>query len=148
MDYATRNASYAHQPVSAGNTNDYALGYSMHESRRLEAQASFYRDLTEDVLLRAGLDRGMRVLDLGCGVGDISLLAGEIVGPTGCVLGVDQSTDSINTAERRATDAGQCSWVGFATANLATYEPQEGLTPSSGVSFSCICPSRQPRCRG
>ena len=46
------------------NNNDYALGYSEEEFRRLAAQAAFYEDLTEDVLRRAGLRPGMRVLDL------------------------------------------------------------------------------------
>jgi 2-polyprenyl-3-methyl-5-hydroxy-6-metoxy-1,4-benzoquinol methylase len=33
-------------------------------------------DLTEDVH-RSGIQRGMRVLDLGCGVGDLSLWIGK-----------------------------------------------------------------------
>ena len=63
-------------------------------------------DLTEDVLRRAGIGPGVRVLDIGCGVGDVSLLAGKLVGPTGLVLGVDRSADSIDIAQRRATEAG------------------------------------------
>jgi hypothetical protein len=55
----------------------YALGYSESEFKRLESQGVFFRDLTEDVLCRAGVVSGMRVLDVGCGVGDVSLLAGE-----------------------------------------------------------------------
>ena len=53
------------------------------EVTRLARQATFVRDLTEDVLRRAGVERGMRVLDLGCGVGDTSLLLAKLVGPTG-----------------------------------------------------------------
>jgi len=104
---------------------NYALGYSRRELQRLELQAGFYRDLTRDVLLRAGLERGMRVLDLGCGAGDVSLLAGEIVGPSGNVLGVDRSPEAIETANRRAAEAGKCFWVRFASADLATYVPEE-----------------------
>lgn len=61
----------------------YALGYSAEEFRRLELQGAFFRDLTHDVLNRAGLRAGMHVLDVGCGVGDVALLAGEFVGPAG-----------------------------------------------------------------
>ena len=39
-------------------------------------------DLTEDVHW-SGIRRGMRVLDLGCGVGDVSLWIAKLVGPTG-----------------------------------------------------------------
>lgn len=101
----------------------YALGYSENEFRRLEFQGAFVRDLTEDVLRRAGLTRGMHVLDLGCGVGDVSLIAGEMVGSSGFVLGVDRSPEAVATAERRAVEAGQCYWVRFATADLDTFVP-------------------------
>jgi SAM-dependent methyltransferase len=46
----------------------------------------------------------MQVLDLGCGVGDVSLLAAQLVGETGEVIGIDQSPDSIADAAKRARD--------------------------------------------
>lgn len=101
----------------------YALGYSKQEFRRLALQGAFIRDLTEDVLRRAGLERGMRVLDLGCGVGDVSLIAGQMVGPSGAVLGIDRSRAAIETAEKRAVEAGQCHWVRFAAAELDDFNP-------------------------
>ena len=73
----------------------YPLGYSETEFKRLERQGAFLRDLTEDVLRSAGLALGMHVLDVGCGVGDVSLLAATLVGPTGAV-------PSVNVARRRA----------------------------------------------
>lgn len=103
----------------------YALGYSDSEFKRLEMQASLIRDLTENVLRRAGIGRGMRVLDIGCGVGDVSLLAAEIVGPSGFVLGVDRSADAIAVAERRAVSAGQCHWVHFAATELEEFSVRE-----------------------
>jgi SAM-dependent methyltransferase len=63
----------------------------------------------------------MRVLDIGCGVGDVSLLAGRLVGPTGFVLGVDRSADAIDVAERRASQAGQCYWTRFTAAELDAF---------------------------
>ena len=64
-------------------------------------------DLTEDVHW-SGIQRGMRVLDLGCGVGDVSLWIAKLAGPTGLVVGVDESTEDIDEAQKRATVAGQC----------------------------------------
>jgi ubiquinone/menaquinone biosynthesis C-methylase UbiE len=101
----------------------YALGYSEREFRRLEMQGGFYADLTEDLLGRAGIRPGMRVLDLGCGVGDVSLMAGRLVGPSGLVLGVDRSADAIATAEKRASAAGQCYWVRFAASEIDDFVP-------------------------
>lgn len=110
--------------AKAGNMDGYALGYSQGEFQRLQMQNSFIRDLTEDVLRRAGLKSGMHVLDLGCGVGDVSLIAGELVGPTGSVLGVDRSPEAIAMAERRAADAGQGPRLRFLAADLDTFVPK------------------------
>lgn len=85
---------------------DYPLGHSGGELQRLTAQASFYEDLTEDVLRRAGLRPGMRVLDVGCGAGDVSLLAARLVGPVGTVVGIDRAGPAIECATRRAAAAG------------------------------------------
>ena len=101
----------------------YALGYSDDEFGRLERQGGYYRDLTEDVLVRAGIGEGMRVLDVGCGVGDVSLIAGRLVGPTGSVLGVDRSPEAIETAGRRVEEDGQGGFVRFTSAELDTYRP-------------------------
>ena len=106
------------------DTRQYTLGYSEGEFKRLQLQGDFVRDLTEDVLRRAGLKQGMHVLDLGCGVGDVSLLAGQLVGPSGSVLGIDRSHDAVEAAERRAVEAGQCYWVRFASADLAKFVPE------------------------
>ena len=61
----------------------YSLGHSESELARLQKQAEFYAEFTRNVLLKAGLRRGMRVLDVGCGAGDVSIEAARIVGDTG-----------------------------------------------------------------
>jgi SAM-dependent methyltransferase len=48
----------------------------------------------------------MRVLDVGCGAGDVSVVIASIVGPTGHVTGIDRSPDSVALASQRATAAG------------------------------------------
>src|SRR5438309_1192712 len=63
----------------------YVLGHSPSEIRRLVSQAAILRPITERLLRTAGVGRGMRVLDLGCGAGDVSMLAAELVGPSGSV---------------------------------------------------------------
>ena len=50
------------------DAHDYPLGYSDHEARRLAEQGALLEDLTQDMLRRAGLQHGMHVLDMGCGV--------------------------------------------------------------------------------
>jgi SAM-dependent methyltransferase len=105
----------------------YPLGYSEAEFRRLQVQGAIAHDLTLDVLRQAGIRPGMRVLDIGCGVGDVSLLAAELVGPSGFVLGVDRSPEALQVAERRAVKDGQCYWTRFAVAELDMFSPDEAF---------------------
>lgn len=92
------------QPRPGGGAG-YPLGHSRHELSRLIEQARYFGDLTEQVMLAAGIGPGMRVLDAGCGAGDVSFLVAEMVGPSGSVLGVDRSQDAVALATRRAEDA-------------------------------------------
>ena len=46
------------------------------------------------------------MLDLGTGLGHVAQIAGELVGPTGSVLGIDRSADAIAVARQRASEAG------------------------------------------
>jgi 2-polyprenyl-3-methyl-5-hydroxy-6-metoxy-1,4-benzoquinol methylase len=102
-------------------SEDYPLGYSEQEARRLADQGALLEDLTEDVLRRAGLLHGMRVLDIGCGVGDVSLLAARLVGAEGNVLGIDRASSSVETARRRVASLGVTN-ARFEEADLATFE--------------------------
>ncbi len=107
----------------------YPLGHSRHELARLVEQARYFGDLTEQVFHAAGIAPGMRVLDIGCGAGDVSFLAAAFVGPSGSVLGVDRSADAVALAERRASDA-RLDNVRFRVADvadLALDEPVDAL---------------------
>ena len=83
---------------------EYVLGHSDHELARLSAQAQRYEPFTRQFLHNAGISDGMRVLDVGCGRGDVTFLAAQFVGPTGQVVGIDTSPIAITTAQQRAHD--------------------------------------------
>jgi ubiquinone/menaquinone biosynthesis C-methylase UbiE len=53
-----------------------------------------------------GLRPGMRVLDVGCGLGDDAVELAALVGPRGHVTGVDLSQSLITEAFRRFADRG------------------------------------------
>ncbi|UXA08101.1 methyltransferase domain-containing protein [Mycobacterium sp. SMC-2] len=84
----------------------YVLGHADVEVRRLLLQGRLYNDYTEHALRLAGLRPGMRVLDIGCGPGDVSFIAARLVGPTGRVLGVDAAPAMVELARARATEQG------------------------------------------
>ena len=83
----------------------YALGRSDDEHARLTEQANFLRPLTERFLRKAGIAPGMKVLDVGSGVGDMAFLLAELVGPDGEVTGVDVDAAALEKATKRAGQA-------------------------------------------
>jgi SAM-dependent methyltransferase len=84
----------------------YAPGYSEEERQRLIEQAGFFGGFTERLLVDAGIGPGMRVLDVGCGVGDVSLLVASLVRPEGAVLGVDSNPLALGHARERVSAMG------------------------------------------
>jgi ubiquinone/menaquinone biosynthesis C-methylase UbiE len=78
---------------------DYALGRNEAEYERLIEQAELLRPLTRRVFEAAGIGPRMRVLDVGCGVGDVSFLVGEMVGSDGSVVGVDLDGTAVELAD-------------------------------------------------
>src|SRR5215212_4010470 len=84
----------------------YLMGRSEAETRRLMAQHQLYSRFTRRLLEDAGIAEGMKVLDIGSGAGDVALLAAELVGPTGSVVGVELDPDLLAVARERARRAG------------------------------------------
>jgi ubiquinone/menaquinone biosynthesis C-methylase UbiE len=78
------------------------MGHDDRERRRLALQASILNPFTDHLLRRAGISTGMRVLDIGCGVGDVSLLAARIVGQSGRVTSLDFDGQALKTLKDRA----------------------------------------------
>ena len=80
----------------------YVMGYDERERRRLALQASILNPFTEHLLRRAGISSGMHVLDIGCGVGDVSLLAARMVGRGGSVTSLDLDGRALEILRERA----------------------------------------------
>ena len=93
-------------PSAAASGSNYVLGHADVEVQRLLLQGRLYDDYTEHALRLAGLRPGMRVLDIGCGPGDVSFIAARLVGPTGTVLGVDAAPEMVELARARAAERG------------------------------------------
>jgi SAM-dependent methyltransferase len=76
-------------------------------------------DATAGLLSLANVHAGMRVLDIGCGSGETSLLAADAVSPGGAVTGLDISKPLLALARHRA--AGREN-VHFLEADAATHD--------------------------
>jgi 2-polyprenyl-3-methyl-5-hydroxy-6-metoxy-1,4-benzoquinol methylase len=101
------------EQASSHNDPVYVPGRTEAETRRLILAAEVLNPFTRRMLHDAGLQAGMRVLDIGTGAGDVALVAAELVGPSGRVVGVDANPQILTTAAARAQAAGldQVSFV-------------------------------------
>ena len=100
---------------------EYPLGRDDAETRRLVLQHQLYAPLTREVFTAAGITRGMTVLDVGSGAGDVALLLADIVGPQGRVVGIDVHADILEQARRRVAAAGWTN-VAFTAGDVHTAE--------------------------
>ncbi|MBV9227770.1 MAG: class I SAM-dependent methyltransferase [Chloroflexi bacterium] len=88
------------------SASHYIFEHSAQEAEQLQQQAHLLFPATRQVLQKAGITTGMSVLDVGTGAGDVALLAADLVGPTGMVVGVDSSPRILETARTRRQAAG------------------------------------------
>ncbi len=102
----------------------YVMGHNDRERRRLELQGSILNPFTEQLLRRAGIAGGMRVLDVGCGVGELSLMAARLVGYRGQVTALDLDETALGTARDRAREQGLAN-LAFVHANIDEYQPDQ-----------------------
>jgi ubiquinone/menaquinone biosynthesis C-methylase UbiE len=107
-------------------TTGYLLGHDEAELRRLKEQARILAPATASLLTLAGIEPGMRVLDLGCGAGDVAFLVAGRVGPGGSVVGIDSSLTALDTARHRA-DRHKIGNVSFLEADVRTLDPTTDL---------------------
>jgi ubiquinone/menaquinone biosynthesis C-methylase UbiE len=104
-----------------GEAAPYVLGHSDRELERLRLQAKLVDPITRQFLVEAGISPGMRVLDIGCGAGDVAFLAASLVAVTGHVVGVDRVAAALEKAQARAKEKS-LSNVTFRESDLAVME--------------------------
>lgn len=109
----------------------YVLGRSDAEYHRLTAQSELFNPFTERLLCDAGITCGMRVLDVGCGAGDVSLLIRALVGFEGEVIGVDRDSEGCEKAAQRAKALGYHN-VEFLTGDLRHMKFEEPFDAAVG----------------
>ena len=108
------------------STHEYVLGHSAMELERLQFQAKRLRPYTHRMLVAAGLTEGMRVLDIGCGTGAVSMLAAELTGSRGQVVAVDRNETAIEVAVESAR-ADNVSNIDFRVSALEDLSDEEGF---------------------
>src|SRR5258706_16457634 len=84
----------------------YLLGSAPRELQRLIRQSQIINPVTERLLRQTAVKQGMRGLDVGCGSGDVSLLAAGLVGASGSIIGFGRSPEANLMAKGRARQIG------------------------------------------
>ncbi len=76
-------------PAPSFAHGEYVLATGARAVRRLLLLHNIYSRVGRRVLLNAGLQPGMSVADFGCGIGAVTRMLAEMVGPSGSVTGID-----------------------------------------------------------
>jgi SAM-dependent methyltransferase len=126
--------------MAANNlTFQYALGSTEAEHERLIRQAAWLSAHTERLFREAGIGPGQRVQDLGSGVGDVSLIAARLVGPSGEVVGIERDPRSIARATARTAEAGLRN-VSFTQSDAAQIPRDKSFDAAVGRYILCFLP--------
>jgi demethylmenaquinone methyltransferase/2-methoxy-6-polyprenyl-1,4-benzoquinol methylase/phosphoethanolamine N-methyltransferase len=88
---------------TAGHVLHWAHLYDLFGNIVTLGRAAAMREQTVEL---AALRPGERVLEVGCGTGEVAQRARTRIGPTGQVSGIDPSADMIALAQRKAARAG------------------------------------------
>jgi ubiquinone/menaquinone biosynthesis C-methylase UbiE len=89
--------------ITAGHVLHWAHVYDLFGNVVTLGRAAAMREQTVDL---AALRAGERVLEVGCGTGEVAQRARARVGPAGQVSGIDPSAEMIAVAQRKAARAG------------------------------------------
>lgn len=92
--------------MSPTRERDYVLRGGDQGAERLRLLASVKWPTTKLLLDRAGLRPGMRCLDVGCGIGAVTLHLAEAVQPAGRVTGIDCDERCLELARSEAQRLG------------------------------------------
>jgi SAM-dependent methyltransferase len=123
--------------MDSNQPTEYILGHSDHEIERLKHQARRVEPTTRRFFQEAGVGAGMRVLDIGSGVGDVAFIAAALVGACGVVVGVERSAPAANTARRRAAERSlsNVSFVQGEAADLQFERPFDAVVGRYVLQF-------------
>ena len=108
------------------STSQYVLGTAEAEHDRLVRQAALLAPYTERLFREAGVGPRQRVLDIGSGMGDVALLAAQVVGPQGQVVGIDVDHAALAQARQRAEAHGLRN-VTFVETDLAQFTAENSF---------------------
>ena len=113
--------------MSASHPQAYIIRGGEKGRQRLGLLSHILEASTHEVLARAGPLEGMRVIDLGCGGGDVTLELARRVGPAGHVWGYDLDATVLELAREEARAAGHEN-VTFTEVDISGAWPRRNVS--------------------
>ena len=104
----------------------------------LEKELKRHDPLYEELLQKAGIRPGSRVLELGCGTGAVSIKLARRMGPEGRVLSIDVNNRMLVTANKKKEKMGLRN-LEFENMNMEELDLPEGAFDFVISSFGVCC---------
>lgn len=92
--------------MTAATQDNYTLQVGTLGKTRLDILNKIYNPISQQFLINSGLCAGMKVLEIGCGTGEITCWLAQQVGKTGEVIAIDQSEEQLKITQQNAEAAG------------------------------------------
>jgi ubiquinone/menaquinone biosynthesis C-methylase UbiE len=83
------------------SANEYPFEYDEAEVKRLAFQGEFFEDLTRDFLREAGVAQARRVVEVGCGTGEVTRILVDLLPPGSFVLATDRDAAALSVLRDR-----------------------------------------------
>lgn len=117
---------------------DLAAAWLRSEKYRTESLA----EVNQCLLSTAGVSARCRVLEVGAGTGETTVVAARVAGPAGSVTALDRSAPMIEALTRRMRQAGLANFSALVTGIEDADLPPAHSTRRLDATCSCSSPSR------
>lgn len=126
--------------TNMSSTDRISVLRSLYDSRAPtydQEPSNFHRSQAADYISWMSLSPGLKILDLACGTGGITIPAAKAVAPNGIVIGVDISPISLAIAREKAGKENLRN-VNFFEHDIGNLDGFENIQPGTFDIITCV----------
>ncbi|MDO8954147.1 MAG: methyltransferase domain-containing protein [Gammaproteobacteria bacterium] len=109
-----------------GHKREYIAQTGEGAKDRLSLQHQVFSPGTEALLKIAKFRPDMRILIVGCGCGDETIMVAKLLNDTGSIVAIDSSAEQIHQAKAAVKAAGHEAKLSFITKSVYELDPSDG----------------------
>lgn len=129
----------------SGSRLHYTIAGGLDGRNRLKLLHRIFKKSTDRLLDAAGVSEGARVLDSGCGGGDVAVDLARRVGKTGHVVGTDLDDVQMEIAKKEAEELGLGDNIEYKLLDAMDPYPLKDDEPKFDVAYIRFLLSHLPR---